>query len=209
MATVLSHFEQEPLLVHTSPGWEMDDHDLFSFCRANRNLRIERNAKGNLIIMPPVTGGSSRGNTKLTAAFENWATRDGNGVVFDSSAGFVLPNGAMRSPNVAWVRQERLNALDEDPADEFVPLCPDFVLELRSPSDSLRALKSKMQEYIYNGARLGWLLDPMEKQVHVYRTGKEPRILNDPKSVAGGPVLKGFVLDLEPIWLATRRLKRE
>jgi Uma2 family endonuclease len=144
MATVLGHFEQEPLLVRTTPGWEMDDHDFFRFCQANRDLHIERNAKGDLIIIPPVTGGSSRGNTKLTTAFENWATRDGNGVIFDSSAGFVLPNGAMRSPDVAWVRQDRLDALEEDPADEFVPLCPDFVLELRSPSDSLRALKAKI-----------------------------------------------------------------
>lgn len=209
MATVLGHIEREPLLIHTIPGWEMDDHDLLRFCEANRDLRIERNAKGDLIIMPPVTGGSSRGNALLTATFHTWATRDGRAVIFDSSAGFTLPNGAMRSPDVSWVRHDRLDALEDDPADEFVALCPDFVLELRSPSDSLRVLKNKMQEYIHNGARLGWLLDPKERQVHVYRTGKEPKILNDPKTVSGDPVLKGFVLEIEPIWAAIRRVKRQ
>jgi Uma2 family endonuclease len=208
MATVLGHFEQEPLLVHTSPGLEMDDHDFFRFCQANRDLRIERNAKGDLIIMPPTTGGTGQGNAELTADFVIWSRRDKSGVVFDSSSGFFLPNGAMRSPDVAWVRQERLDALEDDPSDEFVPLCPDFVLELRSPSDSIRVLKAKMLEYMCNGAHLGWLLDPMEKQIHIYRPGKEPKILSDPKTVAGDPVLKGFVLKLEPIWAATRRLKR-
>jgi Uma2 family endonuclease len=209
MASAIATLEREPLLVHTAPGLEMDDHDLFRFCQANRDLRIERTAKGDLIIMPPTTGGTSRGNTKLTTAFENWAVRDGSGVVFDSSGGFILPNGAMRSPDVAWVKQDRLDALDDDPSDEFVPICPDFVLELRSSSDSMRALKAKMVEYLSNGARLGWLLDPLEKQVYVCRPGKEPKVLNDPKSISGDPILRGFQLELEPIWAATRRLKQK
>ena len=196
------------MLVHTSPGLQMDDRDFFRFCQANRDLRIERNVKGDLIILPPVTGGSGHANAELTADFVAWARRDKTGKIFDSSSGFVLPNGAMRSPDVAWVRQDRLEALDYDPSEEFVPLCPDFVLELRSPSDSMRVLKAKMQEYMYNGARLGWLLDPIEKDVHVYRLGREPQVLRDPKSISGNPVLKGFVLKLEPIWAATR-LKRK
>ena len=204
MATVLGHFEQEPLLVHTTPGLEMDDHDFFRFCQANRDLRIERNAKGDLIIMAPVSGGSSRANAELTADFIIWARRDGTGSVFDSSGGFVLPNGATRSPDVAWVRNGRLDVLEMDALEEFVRLCPDFVLELRSPSDSLRALRAKMTEYIQNGARLGWLIDPLEKRVHIYQRDAEPQILTEPSKISGNPVLKGFVLSLSRVWTAIR-----
>jgi len=204
MATVLSRFEQEPLLVHTAPGLEMDDHGFFRFCQANRDLRIERNSKGDLIILPPVSGGGSRANAELTADFIIWARRDGTGSVFDSSGGFILPNGATRSPDVAWVRNDRLDALEDDALDEFVRLCPDFVLELRSPNDSLRTLNAKMREYLQNGARLGWLIDPQQKQVHVYRGRAEPEVLDNPAKIAGNPVLKGFVLSLAKVWMATR-----
>src|SRR5205823_7777450 len=127
---------------------------------------------------------SGRGSSKLNALFDQWAERDGTGQVFGSSTGFVLPNGAIRAPDVAWVRNERLDALTDEEWQRFLPLCPDFVLELRSPSDGLAALHRKMEEYRENGAHLGWLLDPTSKQVHIYRPGAPVELLDDPVSLS-------------------------
>jgi Uma2 family endonuclease len=196
-----------PVVLQTRPVIELDDDRLFDFCQLNRDFQIERSARGELIIMPPEGGSSGLGNSKLTQAFSNWAERDGTGEVFGPSTGFILPNGAMRAPDVSWVLSTRLEGLTRDEWKRFLPLCPDFVLELRSPSDAIRALEAKMQEYIENGARLGWLLDPARKRVMVYGPGRAVRILNETKSISGEPLLRGFSLDVERIWRAIERGK--
>jgi len=139
------------------------------------------------------------------SCLNNGPASDGTGQVFGSSTGFNLPNGATRSPDVAWVRNERLDALTDEQWHKFLPLCPDFVLELRSPSDLMRALHKKMEEYRENGAQLGWLLDPASKQVHIYRPGAAVGIVNDPATLSGEPLLRGFVLDVPQIWAVMER----
>ena len=208
MAQHASLIEQEPLVVHTRPVIDMDEKQFFQFCQLNRDLQIERTSEGDILIMAPEAGSSGRGSSKLNAVFEQWAERDGAGQVFGSSTGFTLPNGAMRFPDVAWVRNERLDALTEEEWQKFLPLCPDFVLELRSPSDGMGALQKKMEEYRENGAQLGWLLDPVSKRVHVYRPGAAVEVLDNPASVAGEPVLRGFVLDVLQIWAVMERKKK-
>ncbi len=178
----------------------LDDDELFSLCRAYPELRIERTKDGELIVMPPTGGETGRANFALTTRFGAWVERDGSGVGFDSSTGFVLPNGAERSPDVAWIRRERWEALSDRERAKFPPLCPDFVIELRSPSDALADLQAKMQEYIDNGAELGWLIDPLTRHVHVYRPGIAPEELDAPERVSGEPVLPRFELDLSAIW---------
>jgi Uma2 family endonuclease len=201
MAEVL---EQPPFIVHPTRAMAMDDDEFFEFCQVNGALRIERTAQGDLIFMAPEGGSSSRGSAKLIQLFENWAERDGTGQIFGPQGGFVLSNGAMRAPDVSWVRNDRLNELTDDQLEKFLPFCPDFVLELRSPSDSMRLQREKMSEYIANGARLGWLLDPEQKQVHAYQQGSPSRILTNPASVSGETVLPGFTLDLSKVWAAMR-----
>jgi len=208
MAQQSSLVEPERMVVHTGPVIQMDDEQLFQFCQINRDLQIERNADGDIIIMSPEGGSSGRGSSMLNASFENWAERDGTGQVFNSSTGFILPNRATRSPDVAWVRDERLDALTDEEWRKFLPLCPDFVLELRSPSDSLRTLQLKMEEYCQNGAQLGWLLDPVTKSVHIYRPDSAPEILDNPATISGEPLFRGFVLDLQKIWAAMERKER-
>lgn len=208
MAQQASLIEPERIVVHTLPAIEMDDEQLFQFCQINRDLQIERNADGDVIIIAPEGGSSAHGSGILTTIFGIWARRDGTGRIFGSSGGFILPNRAMRSPDVAWVRNQRLDALTDKEWQKFLPLCPDFVLELRSPSDSLRALQSKMEEYCQNGAQLGWLLDLVSKNVHIYRPDSAPGILENPATISGEPILRGFTLDLQEIWAAMERKKR-
>ena len=201
--------EQEPLVVHTRPAIDLDEEEFFRFCQINRDLQIERTAEGDIVIIAPEAGSSGRGGTKLVALFDHWAEQDGTGEVFGSSTGFNLPNGATRSPDVAWVRNERLDALTEEQWRKFLPLCPDFALELRSPSDGLKRLEEKMEEYCRNGAQLAWLLDPERKRVHVYRPGAAVEILDDPKSLSGEPLLRRFVLEVPKIWAAVERKRRK
>ena len=182
------------------PVVRLSDDQFFELCQLNRDLRIERNAGGGITIMPPTGGETSDRNAEITMQLRLWAKRDGTGVTFDSSCGFVLPNEAMLSPDAAWVLRDRFAALTAEQRTKFPPLCPDFVIELRSPIDSLPALRSKMQEYIDNGARLGWLIDPRERQVHVYRPGSPVELLQQPRSVSAGPLLPGFTLDMADIW---------
>lgn len=182
----------------------MDDDAFFEFCVANRDYRIERTAQGDLEIMHYPEGFSSGlGGTELIVYFVQWAKRDGTGIVVGPDAGFTLPNKAMRAPDVAWIRKVRLKAVPKEQRLKFLPLCPDFALELRSPTDSLPALKRKMTEYIRNGAQLGWLLDPPTRTVHIYRPNKDVEILDDPGLVSGDPVLKGFRLEVRKIWALT------
>jgi Uma2 family endonuclease len=145
---------------------KINDDDFFEFCQANRDLRIERTKEGELIIMPPTGGETGGRNFELTGVFRNWVKSDGTGKGFDSSTCFTLPNGAMRSPDLSWVKLDRWNALTDEERKKFL-LCPDFVVELRSPSDIVDALKEKMEEYIENGAQLGWLIDPVAKKVYI------------------------------------------
>jgi len=175
-------------------------HDQFrELCRENRDIRLELTAKGELIVMPPTGWESGNRNIKLAARLQNWTETDGTGIAFDSSTGFILPSGAIRSPDAAWVSSERLSALNPDP-EGFLPLAPDFVIELRSASDRLKPLQDKMQEYIDNGVRLGWLLNPKDQAVEIYRMGKGIEVLHSPIEVSGEDVLPGFVLSLEGIF---------
>jgi len=190
-----------PLVLHFGQFLQqMSDDEFFEFCQRHPDLRLERTSEGDLIIMPPTGGETGRRNFTLAGLFFNWVEADGTGEGFDSSTIFKLPNGAERSPDVAWVRRERWEALTPEERRKFPPLCPDFVIELRSDTDRLRTLQEKMQEYLDNGAQLGWLLDPLERKVWVYRPGAEVRCFNHPARVSGEPVLPGFVLQLERIW---------
>jgi Uma2 family endonuclease len=189
------------LVVDFSPlAAKVSNEEFAELCRLNPELQLERTSEGELVIMSPTGGKTGRRNAKLIARVTTWAEQDGTGQAFDSSTLFTLPNTAKRSPDVAWVRNDRWNALSTKEQEQFPPLCPDFVVELRSLTDSLRTLKDKMEEYISNGAELGWLIDPTERRVHVYRAGVDPEVLEGPHEVSGEPLLKGFVLDLQSIW---------
>ncbi len=191
----------EPQVLHLGPlKQKMSEHEFFEFCQRNPDWRIEQTSEGDIIIMPPTGGETGRINFNLEGEFSTWAKRDGTGVAFDSSTEFKLPNTAKRSPDLAWIKRSRWDALTKDQRQEFPPLCPDFVVELRSPSDSLHTLQTKMQEYTANGAQLGWLIDPIERKVYIYRPNKNMKTLDDPRTVSGDPVLRGFVLELERIW---------
>ncbi len=192
--------EYLPMVLRMRPALEMDDGQLFEFCRINREWRIERTAEGELEIMMPTGGETSNRNSNLNYQLTGWTLRDGTGVALESNGGFILPNGAMRSPDASWARRERLANLTAEQKRKFLPLCPDFVIELRSPSDSLSKIEAKMREYIENGAQLGWLLDPVERKVHVYKPGESVEVLENPERVSGEPVLPGFVLELKPVW---------
>ncbi len=201
MTTVFESVETAPLVVRMPPSVvEMNDDQFFYFCQVNKELRIERTAEGDILIMAPEGSGSGQRDAETTVQLGNWAKRNRTGVVFGSSAGFTLPNGAVRSPDAAWLLKSRLKPFSKQEREKFLPLCPDFVIELKSPSDRLVDLKNKMAEYIENGARLGWLLDPDACQVFVYRPGRAVEVLNHPESVSGDPELPGFVLDLKDIW---------
>lgn len=170
-------------------------------CQANQDLQLERTATGEVIIMPPTFPWTGKQNFSLYIQLGVWNERTGLGVGFDSSAGFTLPNGAVRSPDVSWVSNERWEALSEtQQKEEFSPLSPDFVVELRSSSDSLKKLREKMQEYIDNGVRLGWLIDTTNKQVEIYHLGHDVEVLQSPTTLSGEDVLPGFVLDLNKVW---------
>ena len=178
----------------------MTDDQLLQFCADNGDLRIELSAAKELIIMPPAGATTSGRNSELAVDLGIWSRQDGTGKTFDSSGGFTLPNGAMRSPDAAWIPLSRWEMLSESEQRRFPPICPDFVIELRSPSDSLRDVQAKMVEYLENGTRLGWLVDPQLRRVHVYRPGQQVEVLDGPDSVSGEAVLPGFVLDLARIW---------
>ncbi len=169
-------------------------------CRANRDLRLELTSTGELIALPPTGSKTGMRNSNLKFQLAAWAQKDCAGISFDSSAGFTLPNRSMLSPNAAWIKRERWDALSEDEQEGFAPLCPDFVAEIRSRSDNLPPLESKMQEYIANGALLAWLIDPLKRRVYVYAPGCEVVILENPAVVTGGTSLPGFELRMSPLW---------
>jgi Uma2 family endonuclease len=200
MTQVTTQVENSPVVLHLHPVLNLTDEQFFELCQINRDLRIERTATGELVIMPPTGTETGGRNFNLIGQLWVWVNQDGTGIGFDSSTGFTLPNGAERSPDAAWVKLERWNALSPEQQKKFAPICPEFVVELRSPSDNLEPLKTKMQEYIDNGALLGWLIDRKRQRVYVYRPGVSVECLDNPASVSGDPVLPGFVLDLSKIW---------
>lgn len=179
---------------------ELTDEQFCSLCRDNPELRLELTAQKELIIMSPTGTRTGWQNSKLNQRLANWAEQHGTGITFDSSTGFTLPNGAKRSPDAAWVRRERWETLTEEEQEGFAPFCPDFIIELRSPNDSLSTLQDKLVEYIENGAQLGWLLDALNRCVYIYRPAQPVQYLEDPETVSGQPVLPGFVLNLREIW---------
>jgi Uma2 family endonuclease len=170
------------------------------FCRKYDELRLELTSTGELIIMPPAGAQTSTSNSNLTYQLEAWSSKDGSGACFDSSAGFTLPNGAIRSPDAAWIHRQRWDSLTKQQKGSFAPICPDFVVELRSPSDNLTQLNLKMFEYLENGTALGWLIDAFRRKVYVYMPGQETVVLDNPVSVSGHPLLPGFRLHLARIW---------
>ena len=188
------------LVLEMSPAWEMNADSFFDFCQLNSHLQIERNAAGKLIIMSPAGSETGNRNFKLIQQLANWTDRDGSGIGFDSSAGFILPNGATRSPDASWIELSKWNSLSAEQKTKFALICPDFVVELKSPSDRLEFLQEKMEEYLDNGASLGWLIDRPTRQVYIYTPNNEMNCLEDPQTVSGDPVLPGFVLNLSQIW---------
>jgi Uma2 family endonuclease len=188
------------LTLSIPPIAQLSSEQFYQLCQANRDLRIERTAKGELIIMPPTGGNTGRRNLKISQQLANWADVDGTGVAFDSSTGFKLPNGADRSPDAAWIPLEKWNSLSSEQQEKLPPICPDFVIELRSPSDALKPLQEKMQEYLDNGTRLGWLINRQNQTVEIYRQGQDVEVLQSPTTLSGEDVLPGFVLNLQAIW---------
>ncbi|WP_041764543.1 Uma2 family endonuclease [[Leptolyngbya] sp. PCC 7376] len=178
----------------------MSRDEFHEFCIANRDLRIERTATGEVIVMPPAFSDTGNRNFNLAMQLGIWAEKDGTGLGFDSSAGFTLPNGATRSPDASWIRTEKWEALTEEEKASFAPICPNFVIELRSKSDTLKSLKEKMVEYIDNGVSLGWLIDRKNRSVYIYRPNQEPQILKNQEVLSGEPELKGFQLPMTKIW---------
>ena len=197
MAYTLSEL---PLPIRIRPQMPMSDEELMRFCSANDALRVERDANGEILVMTPAGSRTSKMNSRLTRLLDEWAEADGRGVVFDSNGGFSLPDGSMRAADAAWVMRSRWDALSDGEQSGYAPLCPDFTIELRSPSDHLAALKKKMKQWIANGVQLGWLIDPEGKNVSIYRPGEQPEILDNPTSVPGTGVMAGFELVMARIW---------
>jgi Uma2 family endonuclease len=201
MSKALIHTDEGPLRLRLGPLLNMTNDQLYELCQLNPELQIERTAQGELLIMPPTGGETSKRNLDLLVAVGTWAKDEGSGIAF-SSGGFILPNSALRSPDVAWIRRPRLETLTAEQKKKFIPLCPDFVIELRSPTDSLSALQAKMQEYLDNGTQLGWLIDPEDKRVYIYHSNGAVECLENPVELSGDPVLPGFVLALREFWVA-------
>ena len=178
----------------------MTDEEFLRFCAANEPMRVEREANGEIVVMSPAGFGTGRINSRITRCLDEWAEADGRGAVTDSNAGYALPDGSVRAPDAAWISMRRLESLSEEQKTGFPPVCPDFIIELRSPSDKLPDLQEKMKQWIANGVEVGWLIDPKEKSVTIYRPGEQPEVLAQPTSVQGTGPIAGFELVLARIW---------
>ena len=179
---------------------DLTEDQFYELCQKNQDLKFERNRAGELMITAPTGGETSHRNFNIAVELGIWNKQTRLGIAFDSSGGFKLPNGADRSPDISWIRSDRWSSLTPKQRERFVPLCPDFVVELRSSSDSLKSLQDKMNEYRENGANLGWLIDPKHRRVEIYRPQQEVEILENPTTLSGEDVLPGFLLDLTLIW---------
>ncbi|WP_250122224.1 Uma2 family endonuclease [Chroococcidiopsis sp. CCMEE 29] len=186
--------------VNLNPVIQLTDDQFYQLCRANPDVKFERNAKGALIIMPPTGGETGNLNVEIATEFVLWNRQTQLGKVFDSSTCFKLPNGADRSPNVSWLKQDRWDTLTPEQKAQFPPIAPDFVLELMSPTDSLMTTKNKMQEYMENGVRLGWLINPNTHSAEIYRQGQSVEFLQSPIKLLGEDILPGFALNLQLLW---------
>lgn len=192
--------QNAPLPLRLRPLTPMGDEELLRFCAANDLLRVERDANGEILVMTPAGNRSGRRNTAIISALDVWAQRDGRGYAFDSNTGFTLPDGSMRSPDAAWVLATRWDAMTEADKERFSPICPEFVIELRSTSDPLSDLEAKMDQWIANGVQLAWLIDPQRRVVALYRAGRDIETLKQPEVViADGPVA-GFELAMARLW---------
>jgi Uma2 family endonuclease len=180
--------------------FNVDDANFELICRNNPEIKFERNGKGGLIIMPPTGGDTGRRNIELGFYLVNWNHQKKLGVCFDSSTCFRLPSGALRSPDLSWIKQKRWNNLTPEEQEKFPPIAPDFVLKLMSPSDGLQNTRDKLKEYLENGVKLGWLINRKNKQIEIYRLGKEVEILDNPQTLSGGDILPDFILDIQWIW---------
>lgn len=188
------------ITVNFNPIIKLTEDQFYQLCQANPDVKFERNVQGEIIIMPPTGGTTGNRNFKLAQQLANWTDTDGTGIGFDSSTCFQLPNGSNRSPDAAWIPLEKWNALTPEQQEKFPPLCPDFVVELRSASDALKPLQEKMQEYLENGTRLGWLINGQNRQVEIYRQGREKEVLDNPATLSGEDILPGFSLSLPVVW---------
>ncbi|MEH2443161.1 Uma2 family endonuclease [Nostoc sp.] len=189
-----------PLVLQIPSSMQMTDEQFFEFCQVNRDLRIERNKFGELLIMPP-TGSETGNRHNISGQLWVWSEQNGTGITFSSSTGFKLSTGAERSPDASWIQLERWNSLSPEQQRKFAPICPDFVVELKSPSDNLQTLKEKMEEYINEpGIQLGWLIDRKQRKVYIYRPGLPEECLDNPASVSGESVLPGFILNMSKVW---------
>jgi Uma2 family endonuclease len=189
-----------PIVLQLQPAIALTEDQFYEFCQLNRDFRIERNAAGELVIMSPTGAETEQRNFDIIVQLGIWTKQDGTGVGFGSSGGFTLPNGAVRSPDAAWIKCTRWEAIPPELRKKFAPICPEFVIELRSESDNLRTLQDKMQEYIDNGTQLGWLIDRKQRRVFIYRPNIAVEVLDNPKILSGEPLLPGFILDLRQIW---------
>jgi len=189
----------DALTLQLPETWKFSDEEFTQLASANQDLRLELTANRELIIMSPTGGETGKKNLELCGQIWFWNRQRNLGKAFDSSTGFRLPNGATRSPDVSWLSIDRWNSLSVEQRERFLPLCPDFVIELRSPTDNLTKVQAKMQEYIDNGLRLGWLINPQDRQVEIYQPNQPKQILQSPTHLSGGEVLPGFVLDLQSI----------
>lgn len=186
--------------ISLEPVIHITDEQFYELCQANPDVKLERSAAGELIVMAPTGGETGSYNSEINADFVIWNRQTRLGKVFDSSTCFKLPEGGDRSPDVAWVALERWNALSPEQQRKFPPIAPDFVLELLSPTDSLEKTQAKMQEYMRSGVKLGWLIDRDNHRVEIYRTGQPVEVLTAPSQLSGENVLPGFVLSLETVW---------
>ncbi len=181
-------------------SFQLSNEQFYQLCQDNRGLRFERSCQGDLVIISPPGGETSNRNIEIAYQLQAWSRQNKLGIAFDSSGGFKLPNDADRSPDAAWLPLKKWNKLTPEERQGFIPLCPDFVIELRSKSDRLKSLQNKMQEYLENGTQLGWLINRHDRQVEIYRQGQAVEILENPSQLSGENVLQGFILDLTPVW---------
>ncbi|NEO31546.1 MAG: Uma2 family endonuclease [Symploca sp. SIO3C6] len=188
------------LPINIPPTLKITQEQFELLASANRDVRLERNATEELIIMPPTEGNTGKRNLDIEGQLWLWNRQTKLGVAFNSSTAFQLPNGADRSPDAAWVSQDRWDALTPSQQDTFPPLCPDFAIELLSKTDNMEPLRKKMQEYISNGLRLGWLIDPKNKKVEIYRPNQPVEVRENPTTLSGENLLPGFVLDLQLVF---------